>query len=354
MIRKTLYLSMAGLLWLGCGAKEEQSVPEATVKVKVAKVSLEAAPEVHSFSGKVLSSHTINLSTKLLGRIDFLSVEEGEKVKAGQTLVRVSSEGLQAKRTSIQANQQEAEANFRKVRKDFHRIETLYQKKSATEKELDEISYALEASKAKVTSLKNAMKEVDELLTYAHIRSPFDGYVTRKFMDKGDLATPGMPMLMIESFQELKVVAKIPEHQLKRITVNDEVEIEIGSLDKWFTGTVTQLNPSSVAGNLQFEATIKLPKEANDEVKTGMYARVKVTSTQGKKIMIPRKAIVRQGQLNGIYTVNSQGKTTLRWLRLGKEFGNKVEVLSGLQPGEHYIAASEDKLEDGLTVQLIN
>lgn len=351
-MKKFLYLPLISIFIFGCGSEEKTQDTSAALKVKVNTVQPQSTAETYSFSGKVMSNHAVNISTKLMGRIEYLPVEEGEQIREGQPLVRISNDELLAKKSSVEANLSEAKAQLQKVQKDYERITNLFDKGSATEKEKDDISYALEASKAKVNALKSSIAEVNDLLTYASINAPFNGFVTKKFMETGDLANPGMPIMTIESLSDFKVITKIPESELSLVHQNDEVNVYIQSLDKNVKGIITQINPSSLSGNLQFEATIKLKEKAESSIKSGMYAEVQISKDTEEKLLLPKDAIMKKGQLSGVYTVNNQNKTTLRWLRLGKEYDGKVEVLSGLIEGESYIMPGNQKLHSGLTVQV--
>jgi RND family efflux transporter MFP subunit len=351
---KHLYFLFIILLLGACGTRQEDKTQEISVQVKTAIARKIQVSEEASFSGNVLSVQSINLSTKVMGRIQKLPYEEGEKIKKGDLLATISNADLMARKKTIEAGMVEARANLEKVEKDFRRISNLHEKKSATDKELDDMTYLFQAAKVKLESLENALLEINELLSYTIINAPFDGFISKKYMNSGDLATPGKPILRIESLNSLKVVAKIPEQELQLFKPNTPVRIYIPAIAQTFDGTIAHLNSSSSSGNLQYESTILFKSTALEGVLSGMYAQVILKGNPTGKIMIDPKNLVTKGQLNGIYTINNQNKLSLRWLRLGKKIDNKIEVLSGLSEGERFVLLESEPLSGGMLVEAKN
>lgn len=352
-MKKLIYLLTIGvsLTWVGCGSKKESDAPAEGINVTLTQVTEQLSPETFKFSGRFMTDHSVDLSTKLTGTIQYLPVSEGDAVKQGQVLAKISSADIQARQQQAYANLAEAKAQLKSVEKDFGRIEKLHQSGSATEKEFDDMNYQLSASKAKVSAIENAIIELDELLGYAQIRAPFNGFVTKKFVEEGHMATPGSPILTVESGAQLKVVAKIPESELSYVKTGDTVALKSESAGVKTQGVVSHINPSSLAGNLQFEATIQLTEPLR-ALKSGMYAEIESKKNLRKKVLVEKEAVFHQGQLTGVYTINNQNKTSIRWIRLGKSDGDKVEVLSGLTPGETIVLKSPAKLQSGLAVNV--
>ena len=98
-----------------------------------------------------------------------------------------------------------------------------------------------------------------------------------------------------------------------------------------------------------------VPRDADAAaIKSGMYARVVLTHGQRSMIAVPEDALIRRGQLTGLYTVSSRDQALLRWVRTGKRFGDQVEILSGLTEGEAYITGYEGRLADGQPIRVMN
>jgi len=338
---------------LSCNSSDYRSPEDTALEVQVSEVILTQAAQHHHFTAKVRPVQRANLSTKIMGQIAEVYVEEGEKVREGSMMLKINSDDLEAKLATVKAHLKEAKANLENAETQFERVRILHQRKSATQKEYDDSKTQFQSAKARVEGQHQSGNEILELLEYAVLRAPFDGIVVGKFVQKGDLASPGLPMIQIESDQYLEVVAKIPEKDISLFTNTDTVQISVGALNKVFSGQVTKINPSASNKHGQFEVTFSLP--ISPEVKSGMYAIVTLKKGTDKRIYIPQKALVWRGQLSGVYTVSSQQQALLRWIRLGDREQNEIEVLSGLSPGDKYIIdPKDDSLYDGKRIKVIN
>ena len=165
----------------------------------------------------------------------------------------------------------------------------------------------------------------------------------------------GMPLLVVENTQSLEVIAQVPETDIQRFAVGDTVDIEIGALgDAATRGVVTQINPSGHYASRQYRVQVAVLGGARDDVKSGMYARVVLRKGARSVIAVPQEALIQRGQLTGLLTVDPQNRALLRWVRTGKQYGDRVEILSGLAEGERYVAAHEGRLADGQYVTIQN
>lgn len=348
---------LASLILVSCGGEDEKVQREElpTVQVKAMEAKAASLPTRYEFAASVASSDQAKLSTRIMGQISSLSVEEGEKVTKGQVVARIKSADIEAGKARIEANMNEAMAAKANVEKNYNRIKKLFDKQSATQKEMDDMQAALDMANAKVASIEQMRKEVEANLGYAVLRAPFTGYVTKKFMNQGDLATPGMPVVMIESQENFEVKANVPESEIGMMKEGDEVTVRVDALGKELKGKVGRVNPSGGYAGAQFEITIQLEEtEALKELKSGLFAKVIIAKGVQQKMMVPKSIIIKRGQLEGFYTINQQNKAMLRWVRTGKEIGDKVEILSGLDEGEQVIYSFEEKLQDGQKVETIN
>lgn len=353
-------ITLGGLSLQSCDskskAKETKKMKKADVSVAVGIAKLTNQAELMSFSGKLEAETHSNLSTRIMGQIAKINVETGQKVNAGQVLVEIHAKDIQAKKAQVKANKLEAEAAYLNAKKDYDRFTVLFEQKSASQKELDDITMQYNMAKARLEAVNEMGVEVEEMLRYTSIKAPYNGVITKKYVNEGDLASPGMPLVAIEKQNEFKVMARIPETEISKIKKNDPVLVQISALgNEKINGFVAEVNPSSQYTGNQFEAKIVLKPagEQKDRLFSGMYANVLVEKAGMPSIMIPENVLIHKGQLTGIYTVSQSGTAMLRWVRLGKTMGDQVEILSGLSDGEKYIISFKGKIWDGaiLTIQ---
>lgn len=311
-----------------------------------------------SVTGQIESAHSANISTRVMGYITSIKVKAGDHVNKGQLLATISNEDILAKRAQIDAMISSARASLASAEKDYQRFTTLYNQKSATAKELDNVNLQYQAAKAGLQSAMQMKAEANAMLAYTNITAPFSGVIAQKLADAGSMANPGMPILVLEQNKNLQVSAVIPETEITRIKLKSPATISIKSIDKTVTGTVIEISPSSIATGGQYVVKISLPQEAQNGLNAGMYTNVNIvtkdksSATNIEAVLIPLSAINHIGQLTALYTISSDSTALLRYVRLGKTYGNNVEILSGLNNKEPFIASADGKLYNGVPVRV--
>ncbi len=357
MKHKNYIIGLFALTFLayGCGGEDKKTIADNSpaVAVKVSSVSENSSNPFLTVSGKVEAAKSANISTRMMGYVDKIYVQVGDKVRNGQLLLSVNNVDVSAKLAQVNAGITEAQAAFNNAEKDYNRYTALFQDNSASRKELDDMTAQFEMAKARLEAAREMKNEVNAQLSYANIRAPFSGVVTNKFINTGDMANPGMPLLEVESPGTYQVLAMVPESEILAIQKDTKVDVQLKSLGKIVGGKITEVSTS--AKNTGGQYMVKVLLDASDaNILSGMYATVQfpIVQESSKAIMIPNDALVYNGQLTGIYTVSQSNTALLRWLRLGRTVGDKVEVLSGLSADEKYIVSAEGKLYNGVKISL--
>lgn len=336
----------------GDGDKTSMADNSPAVTVIVSSVSGGDSNTFLTTSGKIEAVNSANLSTRMMGYVDRIYVQVGEQVRKGQQLISISNADLSAKLAQVNAGITEATAAFSNAEKDFNRFTALFNENSASQKELDDITANYTMAKARLEGAKQMKNEVHAQFSYANIRAPFSGTVTNKFINVGDMANPGMPLLEVESPGKFQVLAMVPESEILQIKADADVNVVLKSLGKTVKGKVLEVSTSSKNTGGQFMVKIMLEK-TNATVMSGMYATVQFPTESNEStqtVMLPIEALVNNGQLTGVYTVSQSNTALLRWLRLGRTIGDKVEVLSGMSSDEQYIVSADGKLYNGAKI----
>ncbi|WP_242158308.1 efflux RND transporter periplasmic adaptor subunit [Aestuariivivens sediminis] len=358
MINK-IYLPIictAILLLNSCGEeiKTNNSDDSHAVPVIVSQATSRGNQSFLTVSGKIQAKNTADLSTKMMGFIQSVPVHIGEKVQKGQLLVRINNTDLQAKKAQVNANIAEARASFNNAQKDYERFKNLFSDQSASQKELDDMTARFEMAKARLDAAEQMKNEIDAQFAYTNITAPFSGVVTHKTVEKGDMANPGQLLISIENPEDFEVIAMVPETEISQINKGTAVEVLVKSINKTLTGKVSELSSSARNTGGQYMAKIDLDKSEAHTL-SGMFATVVFPvekKAQSHVVLIPKSSMVIHGQLSGVYTVSHNNTAILRWLRIGRTFGDHVEVLSGLNSDETYIVSAEGKLFNGAKVTL--
>lgn len=347
-------LVVLALLLASCGNNQEKQtlVKAPKIKAEIATATLKEYPVIHSFSGKLEADKQSNLSTRIMGQISNIYVKPGQKVSKGQLLIQIRNQDILAKKAQIEASKLEATTAFESAEKDMKRYEALHASNSASDKEMEDMRTRYKMVEAQLNAISQMEKEVEENMRYASIRAPYDGVITNRFAEVGDLANPGMPLLSIESPAQWKVIARIPEANIANLNLNDALQVQFKAIDKAFEGQVVEINPSTTNTGNQYEAKIliSIPQGCTAKLYSGMYADLKFEYGTEELILVPQKSLVHRGQLVGLYAVSQSGNALLRWVKTGKTFDDKIQILSGLNGGEQYIKSVESKIYDGALV----
>ena len=359
MFKKILYssliiITLVGLSACSGGNDKKNESKEDPVTVTLSTASAGAQPAILA-SGIVEAAQTANISTRVMGRITNIFVKTGDRVNKGQLLASVWDEDIKAKRAQTDATIAEAEGAYATAQKDYDRFNNLYKQQSATAKELDNVTLQYNSAKARVAAARQMRSEVNANLSYSSLTAPFAGVVTQKLAEVGSIANPGMPILTIEQDGILQVSASIAESDISNIHLGDVTTVQIKSTGKFFDGKIIQINPSSQFTGGQYIVKISIPETAKEDIYAGMFAGVSIPvkdtrQVKNDAVLVPSSAIINRDELTGIYTVGVNNTAILRWIRLGKNYGDKVEVISGLSRDEKFIGSLEGKLYNGAPV----
>jgi RND family efflux transporter MFP subunit len=354
-IFKTI-LSVSVLFLASCGGKKTKKAVvdnSPAIAVTVEKAGGDSNNPFITASGKVQATNSAELSTRMMGYVTKTYANVGDKVRKGQLLVSINNTDLQAKKAQVEANIIKAEAGFKNAEKDYNRFKNLFAQNSTSQKEMDDITANFEMAKASVNAVKQMRNEVNAQFAYANIRAPFSGVVTNKFIKKGDMANPGMPLISVEGKGGFEVIAMVPESEISKIKKGRQVDVLVKSLNKTIKGKVSEVSTSAKNTGGQYLVKVNLDKiDAN--ILSGMFATVQFpiekTEKSSNTVLIQTSALVEKGELKGVYTVSKTNTALLRWLRLGRSFGDNIEVLSGLSADENYIVSAQGKLYNGAKI----
>jgi len=329
--------SVAALSLQGCEQQSSKIQSQSTVVTQASTLSLQSTeiPARYVTSGTVTSDHRVSINSRISGYIRKLPVREGDKVRKGQVLVRVDP---------VNANQAlvQAQADLANARAELKRYEELFRAHAETQQQLDRVRLRYKVARSRVEQARNQ-------LSYAEVRSPVDGVVVEKRLSKGDLASPGAAILILEDPSSLLVETHVSEQFVSGIHEGDKVEIEISSLRRIFSGVIRQVVQAADAVSHQF--LIKIALQPFEDVHPGMYAQAGFKVGSRTALMVPGEAVIKRAGLNGIYIVDALGIARYRQIRIGQLKGDSVEVLAGLHDGDVIAWNGNPSLRTGMQVQ---
>lgn len=230
------------------------------------------------------------------------------------------------------------------------RYQTLLSKKSASQQEYDVAEVGLKAAQATLEQARAStaqaeakraqaqaqLSSAETVLGYAHITAPFTGIVTKRSVDPGDLASPGMPLIEIEQAGEYRLEAAVPESLISTIRVGQQVGVTIESLGESgpTEGRIAQINPSADDASRTFTVKVALGSPAG--LRSGLYGQLLLPGGERSGLSVPSSAVISRGQMKSVFTVDD-ATARLRLVTLGELLDGRYEVLSGLAAGDRVV-----------------
>jgi RND family efflux transporter MFP subunit len=179
-------------------------------------------------------------------------------------------------------------------------------------------------------------------LAYTRIRAPFAGVVTEKKVETGMLATPGSPMFTIEDTRRYRLEVTVDESELRTVRNGQVSPVMVDALGNVpLTGKVAQIIPAADATSRSFLVKVELPPDAR--LRSGLFGRAHFPRGERSALLIPYNSLVTRGQLQGVYVLDANQIAGLRYVTVGKNAGEQIEILSGLQEGEKLASAPGDR-----------
>jgi RND family efflux transporter MFP subunit len=370
------------LVLFGCGEKIEPgttppgSVPTVKALVDVAQMSVK--PLLYEAVGTVKPRSAGTLSSKVTGNVIEIRVKEGDKVRKGEVLavldsrkivaqLRQAEAGLAEARkaeTAAHAAREAALASATQAASAYDRARKLlageamtkegFEAAEARQKEtratLSQAEAMLEVAQYRVKQSQAAAEAVMVTEKDTLIQAPYDGRVTTKMVEVGDLASPGSPILSLEAAEGFQVELILPESYIRHVRLGQKVNLMIPALsDQTQESIVETIIPQADAQSRTFYLKVGLSK--NGSLKPGLFARVMVPVGEEHVLLIPASAALQRGQLTAVYMVTPEGIARFRLIRTGRTFDEKVEVVTGLEPGARFVVSPSPELVDGAKIE---
>ena len=313
-----------------CGSEPSGHAPPDLAAVDVAVTGSWTGPSEATHPARVTPAQEAEVATRMSGTVDRIAVEVGDRVARGALLASLDA-------TDVEARIESARAQLELAQRTFDRIRNLERDGAASPQELDQ-------ARARLGSARAAVREAESQADYVEIRAPFAGTVTARMADPGDLAAPGAPLLQLSSHR-VKVVAELPADLMGTLSVGQDVLLESGT--RRTDGTVRNVVPALDRSSHRFQVEVQ-PRDPSGLV-PGNFVRLTVPGGAASTRWIPSDAVVRHGQLTGVFTVE-EGTLRLRWIRLGRAHDGAVEVLSGPAGEMTVVRSPAAGLRDGQPV----
>jgi multidrug efflux system membrane fusion protein len=363
MILLIVVLSAAGCSKKHDAAKAE-SAPAAVVKgASLETVKIVAVPELLDVVGSVRARTSAVVSTRIPGSISVLRVREGDRVRKGQLLAQLDAQENQATAAVANAAIDEArrgvdEAMSRKKLADttFDRYQNLFKEQAVSRQEFDVRQTEKDMAAQGVARAESRLKQTQEgakasatMSDYTRIIAPISGIIASKQADLGATIFPGQPLMTIEDEGSYQLELALPESVATRVKPGSPLQVILDAVGSSFTARIAEIVPTADPGSRTFMAKIALNQKG---LKSGMFGRGSIAlGTTVNGITVPKKAVVEHGALTSVWALDRENCARMRIVRIGRETGERVEILSGLSEGDRVVVTGLEKVTEGARVE---
>ena len=324
------------------------ATPLWSVGAELGSVPAQAASTLRTsaFDGVVEAVRQTVIAAQVPGAVVQLEVKVGDRVKAGQLLLRLDARAAEQNAASSDAQVQAARASLDIASKDFERQKQLFQKDYISKAALERAESEFKSTQAQVNAQLAQSGVARTQSGYYTVRAPFAGVISEVPVSLGDMAMPGRALVTLYDPSALRVTAAVPQSVPAIAPAGPVPRVELPGLAaaaQWVTPTRVQTLPTIDPATHTIQVRADLPAKLAD-VAPGMFARLWLSvSTAGASatpapLTVAASAIVRRAEMTGLYVLDPAGKPVLRQVRLGRTEGDQVQVLSGLMAGERVVA----------------
>jgi RND family efflux transporter MFP subunit len=323
----------------GCNPSGEKPVATATlpsVGVHTQTLAPHSRLATEDVLGTLRPRLSASISSKISGVVEQLPVVVGQPVQSGELLVQLDARETQARLDQAQAVREQSQ-------KDLARIDSLLKQNIISQQEFD-------AAQAKFRVSDATVNENKTTLSHAKITAPFNGIITSKLADVGDLAAPGKVLVTLEDPATLRFEADIPETLATGVRLGDQMPVQLSLTNTPIIAVVSEIAPVADPNSRTFRVKFDLP--GTTELRSGQFGRVAVPVGQVETLQVPTRAVLIRGQMELAFVMVKQ-QAQMRLIKTGKRFGDSVEIVSGLASGEALILDPPANMMDGQPVSIL-
>jgi RND family efflux transporter MFP subunit len=342
MVAMGVLLLVLVIAWMS-GAFHPRIEPGRTVAAavdpdeEVFVVTAQPAAVYARVAGTIRATHEATIASRLLARVKAVHVAAGQRVEAGQVLIELDQADVQARIQQVAAAVDAAAARLRQAESDLEKLIELRRHGAATARELDDAHRVRAVTAADLDAAGQTLAEVRTMIDDATVRSPIDGVIIEKFIEEGDLAQPGRPLVNLYDPLRLQLEAAVPERIAVGLSVGDVVEVEIEAIGFRGEARISEIVPQAAA--VSRSMLVKVTGACPPGVYSGMFGRLLIPRDHTQRLLVPHEAVRRVGQLTMLDVLDDAGRIERRLVRLGETDQQQVEVLAGIAEGERVLVA---------------
>jgi RND family efflux transporter MFP subunit len=320
-------------------------------RVRAARVEFTRDAQQVRFPGIVAAVKRAKLSFTIGGRMESRPVEIGDHVEKGGVLARLDHRGISNGIASASAALLQINAHIEQVERDRRRFESLVKANASAAVKLERVMEKEKVLSATKAAAEVKLREAERLLEESTLRAPFAGTVTEVFLEPGEYATPGLPVVLLSGDRDLEIRVEVPESIISKLSVGDEVAIDLPVAGaKGLKGKIRYLGRAAGGRGRLFPVLTAL--EPTSRAVPGMTAEVEFRTDRGPALTVPLSAVINPaGQCPELFLVKA-GKAEKVRVEVGRITGDRVTITGPLGRDDRVVCGGHLSLMDGDPVEV--
>jgi membrane fusion protein, multidrug efflux system len=294
-------------------------------------VQRESTPVERKLDGIIEAVNQGTVAAQTSGRVEAILYDVDDLVPAGAVIIRLRATEQRAGMLQAEAALREATARETEAQTRYQRMSDMYERKVVPKATFDEVAANREAAVARLAAARAALDSAKEGVAYTEVRAPYAGVVTKRLVQVGETVSPGTPLMSGISLQYLRVSVDVPQSIVEQVRHIKKGAVYVEG--RRIEATKVTVFPEAAAPSSTFRARLELPENATD-LYPGMFVKVGFVIGEADRMLVPVRALVERSEVTAVYVVDGGGRTSMRQVRVGDRFGDRVEILSGLAAGE--------------------
>jgi RND family efflux transporter MFP subunit len=307
------------------------AAPAADLPFAVQAVTWEAAPRERIWNGTVEAVNQATVSAQTSGRVAEILYDVDDFVEAGAVIIRFTDTEQKAALRQAEGALHEAQARFEEANNELERVTNMYQNETVSKARYDQARANREAASARLEAARSGVTAAQEQVDHTVVRSPYAGIVSKRLVSVGEHVSPGQPLMSGLSLQSLRVNVDVPQSLIDPIRTIGKAFVYTDS--QRIAGEHLTFFPIADPATNTFRVRVDLPAGATT-LYPGTFVKVGFVIGETQRLLVPESAVVHRSELTAVYVVADDGRVSLRQIRTGHRYGERLEVLSGLDSGE--------------------
>lgn len=324
--------SITGALVLaGCGGGQPLPRTHTTVALQSVVVRLERTPAERVLDGTIEAVNQGTVAAQTSGRVEAILYDVNDFVPAGAVVVRLRATEQRVGLVQAQAALQEATAREAQAQTQYRRISDMYDRKVVPKATLDEATVNRDAALSRLAAARAALQSAQEGVAYTEVRAPYAGVVTKRLVQIGETVAPGTPLMSGQSLQFLRVAVDVPQSIVEQVRRIKQAAVYVNG--KRIEASKVTVFPEASSPSNTFRARLELPENAAD-LYPGMFVKAGFVTGEVERLLVPASSVVERSEVTAVYVLEDSGRISMRQVRVGHRFDDRMEVLSGLAAGD--------------------